>query len=169
MRLVDFSLSRRVTISMAAVAVILFGAVAFGRLPVSLLPDLSYPSLTVETRYEGAAPEEMEALVTRPIEEAVGVVSGVQRLTSSSRPGLSQVVLEFEWDRDMDFAALDVRQKLDLLSLPREAQRPVLLRFDPSNEPVLRLYLTGEEAADGKTAAATPSPTELRYVAEEVL
>ncbi len=168
MRLVDFSLSRRVTISMAAVAVLLFGAVAFGRLPVSLLPDLSYPSLTVETRYEGAAPEEMEALVTRPIEEAVGVVSGVQRLTSSSRPGLSQVVLEFEWDRDMDFAALDVRQKLDLLSLPREARRPVLLRFDPSNEPVLRLYLTGEEAA-GDGAAATPSPTELRYVAEEVL
>jgi len=169
MRLVDFSLSRRVTISMAAVAVILFGAVAFGRLPVSLLPDLSYPSLTVETRYEGAAPEEMEALVTRPIEEAVGVVSGVQRLTSSSRPGLSQVVLEFEWDRDMDFAALDVRQKLDLLGLPREAQRPVLLRFDPSNEPVLRLYLTGEEAAEGEAAAAPPSPTELRYVAEEVL
>lgn len=159
MRLVDFSLSRRVTISMAAVAVVLFGLVAFGRLPVSLLPDLSYPSLTVETRYEGAAPAEIEALITRPIEEGVGVVSGVQRLTSSSRPGLSQVVLEFEWNRDMDFAALDVRQKLDLLSLPREAQRPVLLRFDPSNEPVLRLYLTGE----------TPSPTELRYVAEEVL
>ncbi|HMB52642.1 MAG TPA: efflux RND transporter permease subunit, partial [Thermoanaerobaculia bacterium] len=160
MRLVEFSLKRRVTISMVAVAVVLFGVVAFGRLPVSLLPDLSYPSLTVETRYDGAAPAEVESLVTRPIEEVVGVVSGVQRLTSSSQPGISQVVLEFEWGRDMDFAALDVRQKLDLLSLPRDTTRPVLLRFDPANEPVLRLYLTGDE---------TTSTTELRYVADEVI
>ena len=160
MRLVEFSLQRRVTISMVAVAVVLFGVVAFGRLPVSLLPDLSFPSLTVETRYDGAAPAEVESLVTRPIEEGVGVVSGVQRMTSSSQPGLSQVVLEFEWGRDMDFAALDVRQKLDLLALPRDAERPVLLRFDPANEPVLRLYLTGDE---------TTSLTELRYVADEVL
>jgi hydrophobic/amphiphilic exporter-1 (mainly G- bacteria), HAE1 family len=158
MRLVEFSLSRRVTVSMIAVAVVLFGLVSFGRLPVSLLPDLSYPSLTVETRYDGAAPAEVESLVTRPVEEVVGVVTGVRRLTSSSRPGLSQVVLEFGWGRDMDFAALDVRQKLDLLSLPRDSARPVLLRFDPSNEPVLRLYLTGAE-----------SSTALRYVAEEVL
>ncbi len=158
MRLVDFSLSRRVTISMVAVAVVLFGVVAFGRLPVSLLPDLTYPSLTVESRYPGAAPAEVEALVTRPIEEVVGVVSGVQRMTSTSRPGLSQVVLEFQWGRKMEFAALDVRQKLDLLSLPRDVERPVLLRFDPANEPVLRLYLTG-----------AGSLTALRYVAEEVL
>jgi HAE1 family hydrophobic/amphiphilic exporter-1 len=157
-RLVEFSLSRRVTVSMVAVAVILFGVVAFGRLPVSLLPDLSYPSLTVETRYPGAAPAEVETLVSRPIEEVVGVVSGVQRLTSTSRPGLSQVVLEFEWGRDMDFAGLDVRQKLDLLTLPLDADRPVLLRFDPANEPVLRLYLTGARDL-----------TALRYVAEEVI
>ncbi|HEX6203108.1 MAG TPA: efflux RND transporter permease subunit, partial [Thermoanaerobaculia bacterium] len=158
MRLVELSLQRRVTVSMLAVAVVLFGVVSFGRLPVSLLPDLSYPSLTVETRYEGAAPAEVESLVTRPVEEVVGVVTGVRRLTSTSQPGLSQVVLELGWGRDMDFAALDVRQKLDLLTLPRDATRPVLLRFDPANEPVLRLYLTGAE-----------SLTALRYVAEEVL
>ena len=95
------------------------------------------------TRYSGAAPEEIEALVTRPVEEVVGVVSGVQRLTSVSRPGLSQVTLEFGWDRDMDFAAIDVRQKLDMLRLPREIDKPVLLRLDPSNDPIVRLYLTG--------------------------
>ncbi|HEX2164541.1 MAG TPA: efflux RND transporter permease subunit, partial [Thermoanaerobaculia bacterium] len=159
MRLIELSLRRRVTVSMLAVAVVLFGAVSFGRLPVSLLPDLTYPSLTVETRYDGAAPAEVESLVTRPVEEVVGVVTGVERLTSTSRPGLSQVVLELEWGRDMDFAALDVRQKLDLLTLPADAERPVLLRFDPANEPVLRLYLTGENQG----------PTALRYVAEEVL
>lgn len=158
MNLVEFSLKRRVTVSMAAVALLIFGAVSFTRLPMNLLPDISYPSLTVETRFPGAAPGEVETLVSRPIEEVVGIVAGVQRLTSVSRPGLSQVTLEFDWGRNMDFAALDVRQKLDLTNLPREIEKPVLLRFDPSNDPVMRLYLTG-----GKNLY------QLRYVAEEVL
>jgi HAE1 family hydrophobic/amphiphilic exporter-1 len=158
MGIVGFSLKRRVTISMCAVAVVLFGIVAFSRLPINLLPDLSYPSLTVETRLPGAAPAEVEALVSRPVEEVVGVVSGVQRLTSVSRPGLSQVTLEFGWGRNMDFASIDVREKLDLVVLPREAEKPVLLRFDPANDPVVRLFLTGGEDL-----------YELRYVAEEVL
>jgi HAE1 family hydrophobic/amphiphilic exporter-1 len=158
MRLVDFSLRRRVTISMAAVALILFGLVAFGRLSINLLPDLSYPSLTVETRLEGAAPPEVESLISRPEEEVVGVVAGVKRLTSVSRPGLSQVTMEFDWGRNMDFASLDVRQKLDMLRLPREATKPVLLRFDPANDPILRLYVAGGEDL-----------YRLRYVAEEVL
>jgi HAE1 family hydrophobic/amphiphilic exporter-1 len=158
MQLVEFSLRRRVTISMLCVAVVLFGLVAFGRLPINLLPDLSYPSLTVETRLPGAAPAEVEALVSRPIEEVVGVVAGVRRLTSASRPGLSQVTLEFEWGRDMDFASLDVREKLDLVQLPREAEDPLVLRLDPANDPVLRLYLTGGG-----------SLYQLRYVGEEIL
>ena len=158
MSLVEFSLKRRVTVSMAAVALVIFGVVSFTRLPMNLLPDISYPTLTVETRYPGAAPGEVETLVSRPIEEVVGIVAGVQRLTSVSRPGLSQVTLEFDWNRNMDFAALDVRQKLDLLTLPREIEKPVILRFDPSNDPIQRLYLTG-----GK------SLYQLRYVAEEIL
>ncbi len=158
MRLIEFSLTRRVTIAMGAVALVLFGLVAFQRLSINLLPDLSYPSLTVETRYSGAAPAEIESLVTRPIEEVVGVVSGVQRLTSVSRPGLSQVTLEFDWKRDMDFAALDVREKLDLIRLPQQAQKPVVLRFDPANDPILRVYLTGGE-----------SLYQLRYVGEEIV
>ncbi len=158
MRLIEFSLTRRVTIAMGAVALVLFGLVAFQRLSINLLPDLSYPSLTVETRYPGAAPAEIESLVTRPIEEVIGVVSGVQRLTSTSRPGLSQVTLEFDWKRDMDFAALDVREKLDLIRLPQQASKPVVLRFDPANDPILRLYLTGGE-----------SLYQLRYVGEEVV
>jgi HAE1 family hydrophobic/amphiphilic exporter-1 len=158
MRVVDFSLKRRVTVSMASVALVLFGTVAFTRLSVNLMPNLSYPSVTVETRLSGAAPAEVESLVTRPIEEVVGVVNGVQRLSSVSRPGLSQVTLEFGWGRDMDFAALDVRQKLDIVTLPRDAGRPTLLRFDPANDPVMRLYLTGGA-----------SLFQLRYVAEEIV
>ena len=158
MRVIELSLRRRVTVAMAAIAVSLFGGVAFTRLPVNLLPDISYPSLTIETRFPGAAPSEVESLVTRPIEEAVGIVAGVQRLESVSRPGLSQVTLEFGWERDMDFASLDVRQKLDLVTLPRQVGKPILQRFDPENDPVLRLYLTG-----------TDDLFLLRYVGEEVL
>ncbi len=144
MQLVDFSLRRRVTVAMSAVAMVLFGLVAFTRLQVSLLPDLSYPSLTIETTLSGAAPAEVEQLVTRPIEERVGVVSGVQRITSVSSPGLSQVTMEFGWGRDMNFAAIDVREKLDMLRLPDGVQAPVLRRYDPSADPILRLYLTSD-------------------------
>src|SRR5262245_31676522 len=158
MGLIEFSLKRRVTVSMMAVALIVFGMVAFTRLPINLLPDISYPSLTVETRLPGAAPGEVESLVSRPVEEAVGVVAGVQRVTSVSRPGLSEVTLEFGWGRDMDFASIDVREKLDLVRLPREAVKPIVLRFDPANDPIMRLYLRGGG-----------SLYQLRYVAEEVL
>ncbi|MEM9555209.1 MAG: efflux RND transporter permease subunit [Acidobacteriota bacterium] len=177
MRIIDFSLRRRVTVAMVAVAVTLFGVVAFTRLPVHLLPELSYPSLTIETRYDGAAPAEIESLLTRPIEEAVGVVGGVQRMTSLSRPGLSQVTLEFGWGRAMDFAALDVRQKLDLVRLPDGADKPAVLRFDPSNDPILRLYLTStDESTDpattlnsGPDGALGDALFHLRYLADDVL
>lgn len=158
MTLSEFSLKRRVTVTMCAVALVIFGFVAYTRLPINLLPNISYPSLTVETRYPGAAPGEIESLISRPVEEAVGVVAGVQRLTSVSRPGLSQVTLEFGWGRNMDFAALDVREKLDLVGLPREAEKPVVLRLDPNNDPILRLYLTGGT-----------NLYQLRYVADEIL
>ncbi len=167
MGIIELSLKRRVTIAMAAVAVLMFGSVAFTRLPINLLPDISYPSLTIESNFDGAAPAEVEALVTRPIEEAVGVVAGVQRMHSVSRPGLSQVTLEFGWNREMDFAALDVRQKLDLISLPRDVGKPILLRFDPSNDPVQRLYVVPSEeaAASGEEIDLF----QLRYLGEEVL
>src|SRR5437867_3027570 len=158
MSLIEFSLRRRVTVTMCAIALVVFGIVAFTRLPINLLPNISYPSLTVETRYQGAAPAEIESLVSRPVEEVVGVVAGVQRLISVSRPGLSQVTLEFGWGRNMDFAALDVREKLDLVRLPRESGKPIVLRLDPNNDPILRLYLRG-----------SANLYQLRYVADEVL
>ncbi|MBI2841131.1 MAG: efflux RND transporter permease subunit, partial [Acidobacteria bacterium] len=125
------------------VAVLMFGLVAFGRLPVNLLPDISYPTLTVETKYSQAAPNEVENLVTKPIEEAVAVVSGVQRITSRSRAGVSEVTMEFGWGTNMDFASLDVREKIDLVQLPRDTEKPNVLRFDPSNDPILRVILSG--------------------------
>ncbi len=141
MKLIDFSIKRKVTISMFTVAILLFGIVSLGRLNVNLLPDLSYPTLTVRTTFEGAAPIEIENLITKPIEEAVGVVKGVKKVRSISRTGQSDVVLEFAWGTEMDFANLDVISKLDAIQLPLQAKKPVTLRFDPTLDPVMRYAL----------------------------
>ena len=128
---------------MVTVAIVLFGLVAATRLPVELLPDLSYPTITVRTDFEDAGPAEVEELVTRPIEERVGAVPGLVRVESSSREGVSDVVLDFRWGNPIDRAMADVREKLDRVRLPTTAQRPVVLRYDPAAEPILRLALTG--------------------------
>jgi HAE1 family hydrophobic/amphiphilic exporter-1 len=133
---------------MAALAVVVFGLVAANKLSVELLPDLSYPTLTVQTRYPDAAPTSVEQFVSRPIEEAVGVIPGVRKMWSVSRAGLSEVVLEFEWSESMDFAVLDVREKLGLVRLPEESELPRVLRYDPSLDPVIRLALHGERGLD---------------------
>ncbi|MBL4687802.1 MAG: efflux RND transporter permease subunit [Nannocystaceae bacterium] len=112
------------TTTMVTVAIVLFGLVAATRLPVELLPDLSYPTITVRTDFEDAGPAEVEELVTRPIEERVGAVPGLVRVESSSREGVSDVVLDFRWGNPIDRAMADVREKLDRVRLPTTAQRP---------------------------------------------
>lgn len=145
MRLIATSVARPVTVLIFSVAALIFGKVAFDRLATDLLPDVTYPSLTIRTGFEGAAPVEVESLLTRPVENAVGVVDGLVRVSSSSRAEISEVTLEFGWGTSMDFAALDVRERLDLLRLPLEADPPVLLRYDPALDPILRLGLTGND------------------------
>jgi HAE1 family hydrophobic/amphiphilic exporter-1 len=154
MNLVEFSVRRRVTVLMVTLTFVLFGAIGLSSLPVNLLPDLSYPTLTVRTEYTGAAPSEIETLISEPVEEAVGVVKGLRKLKSVSRTGQSDVVLEFAWGTDMDRASLEVRDKLESLRLPLEAKQPVLLRFDPTTEPIVRLTLSASEAAGAADANA---------------
>ncbi len=144
MNLIDLSMRRPVTVSMATVALIVFGLVLFGRLGLTLLPDLSYPTLTVRTSYPGAAPSEVEHLISKPIEEAVGVIKNVRSVKSVSRAGQSDVLLEFNWGTDMGLAGIDVREKLDIVQLPLDVERPSLLRFNPSLDPILRLSLSRE-------------------------
>ncbi|MEP2447207.1 MAG: efflux RND transporter permease subunit [Balneola sp.] len=153
MKLIDFSVKRKVTISMFTVAILLFGIVSLSRLNVNLLPDLSYPTLTVRTEFEGAAPIEVENLISKPIEEAVGVVKGVKLVRSISRAGQSDVVLEFAWGTNMDIANLDVIAKLDAIQLPLQAKKPVTLRFDPTLDPIIRyaLYYDDSEKEDPET------------------
>ena len=164
MNLIRLATERRVTIAMVTIALVLFGLIGLSRLKVNLLPDLSYPTLTVRTEYVGAAPAEIENLISEPLEETLGVVKNLTRIRSVSRTGQSDVILEFAWGTDMDTASMDVREKLELIQLPLDVKKPLLLRFDPSTEPVLRLALdTGD--ADADQAALT----ELRRYAEEDL
>ena len=148
MKIIDVSIRRKVTIAMFTVGVILFGMVSLSRLNVNLLPELSYPTLTVRTEFQGAAPVEVENLITKPIEEAVGVVKGVQQVRSISRAGQSDVVLEFAWGTDMSFANLDVMAKLDAVQLPLDSEKPVTLRFDPTLDPILRYALFYNDDVD---------------------
>jgi HAE1 family hydrophobic/amphiphilic exporter-1 len=152
------SVQRPIAVLMTTLAVVVFGFLSLARLPVELLPDLSYPTLTVQTEYPDAAPVSVERFVTRPLEESVGVIAGVRDMRSVSRAGLSEVVLEFEWSQDMDLAAMEVREKIGLVELPLEADVPRVLRFDPSLDPILRLSFAGDRSLD-----------ELRLLAERWL
>jgi HAE1 family hydrophobic/amphiphilic exporter-1 len=136
-------------------------------LKVNLLPYLSYPTLTIRTEYSGAAPAEIENLITKPIEEALGVVKNVQKVRSISRSGQSDVMLEFGWGTNMDYASLDVREKLDALILPLDVPRPVILRFDPSLDPIIRFGLARSEVDSvtvTTTAAGGFNEEELKFI-----
>lgn len=166
MNIAEIATRRRVTVGMVTITFLLFGLIALRDLKVNLLPDLSYPTLTVRTEYTGAAPTEIENLITEPVEEAVGVVKNLRRLRSVSRTGQSDVILEFAWGTDMDRAGIEVRDKLELLRLPLEAEKPVLLRFDPSTEPIMRLGLAGRADVEGFDIAELK---DLRRYADETL
>ncbi len=141
---VEFSVKRKVTILMISIALVAFGIVGFTRLPINLLPSLSYPSLTVQTEFANAAPAEVEQLITRPVEEVVGVLKGLKQIHSVSRSGVSEVTLEFGWEADMTTLAMDIREKLDRLELPLDADTPIVLRYDPALDPIMKMSLSGD-------------------------
>ena len=128
MKIIDFSINRPVTVTMVFFALSLFGAVAYNKLSLSLLPDISYPTLTIRTELEGAAPEEIETLISKKVENAVSVVDNVVSVNSVSRSERSDVIVEFRWGTDMNFASLALRERLDLIQLPLDSENPILLR-----------------------------------------
>jgi hydrophobic/amphiphilic exporter-1 (mainly G- bacteria), HAE1 family len=141
------STQRPVAVWMLFLAIILLGAISYARLPIDLLPDVSYPRLVIYTVYEEVAPAEVERRITEPIEGAAAAVPGVERVTSTSRYGVSLVTLRFAWGTDMDFAMLNVRERMDNVreSLPETVSRPTILRVDPESEPIMTLSVSGGE------------------------
>lgn len=140
-----FSVRRPVFTVMATLVVIILGAVSLSRLPIDLMPDITYPTLSIGTSYENASPEEIEELVTRPIEEAMSAVPGVESVTSTSAEGRSDVRVTFSWGTDLDAAANDVRDRLDRVvpRLPENAERPYLRKFDLASFPIMILGAAG--------------------------
>lgn len=137
---------RPVAILMVTLAVGVFGWVSYQRLALTLMPDMSYPTLTVRTSYPGTAPEEMENVISRPLEQQLGIIPKLVSISSVSKAGQSDVTLEFQWKTDMDLVAQEVREKIDRLRFPEGAQRPLLLHYDPSLDPILRVGLAGPQS-----------------------
>jgi len=146
MGLADFSLRRPVTVFMVFVGVVLLGFISWNRLPQELFPPITYPQLTVVTTYKDAAPEEIELLVTKPLEETIGTVNGLKSISSISKEETSVITAEFDWGTNMDFAALGVREKIDLVKerLPRGCEEPVVVKYNPFDLPVMILNITSE-------------------------
>jgi len=137
------AIRRPVTTAMIFLTMIVFGVRSYQQLPINLMPDMDYPTLTVRTEYEGAAPEVVENLVTRPLEEMLSIVTGLVEISSVSSPGTSEIILEFTWDTDMSTAQQDVRDRLDLFEAPQElTEKPVILRYDPTLDPIMQVAIT---------------------------
>ncbi|MCH2614436.1 MAG: efflux RND transporter permease subunit, partial [Opitutales bacterium] len=149
---------RPVSVLMVVLAVCVFGYVSYQKLPLTLMPDISYPTLTVRTEYPGTAPQEVEAQISERFEQQLGVVQYLNKITSISRADQSDILLEFAWGADMSEAAQSIREKLDRLRLPRDAKRPLILRYDPTLDPIMRIGMTGPYPLD-----------QLRIYAEEIV
>ncbi len=134
-----FSIRRPVFTVMLTLAIVAVGLVALMRLPIDLMPEITFPTLSIMTSYENTGPEEIEQLITRPIEEAMSAVPGVEEVYSVSSEGSSSVRVMFDWGVDLDAAADDVRERLDRVvgRLPDDVERPMLRKFDPAMMPIM--------------------------------
>ncbi len=148
MKLAKIAIDRPVTTFMFYVAIVLLGFISLRQLSVDLLPDISYPRLSVVTQYPGVAPEEIETLITAPLEAAVSRIPGLRRVESVSKEGVSYLSLEFGWGTDMDFAMLHTREKLDSVryQLPEEAENPTINPLDPKSKPIMVIAVSGESS-----------------------
>ncbi|MFY0544994.1 efflux RND transporter permease subunit [Brevibacillus sp. H7] len=150
MHISDHAIRRPVTVMMGILIVIILGIISLTRIPIDLYPPIEIPTVAVSTGYSGVGPEEMENLVTRPIEQAVATVAGIKTVRSTSREGSSQVIVEFDYGVDIDAAVTEIQQKVERArrSLPDDADSPTVLRFDPNSTPVLTLAISSEMGAD---------------------
>lgn len=145
MNIPELSVRRSVTVFMIIIGLLVLGFVSFSRLSVDLLPDIDLPVAAVMTDYSGAAPGEIEKSVTKPLEEVLATLNNVDTLTSQSMSGSSMVIVKFDWGTDMDFATLDIREKVDMIRgmLPDDAGDPMVMKMDPAMMPVIQIGVSG--------------------------
>lgn len=161
MFLPKFAIKRPVTVFMIFIMLVILGIISFTQLPIDLFPDVSFPIVMVVTSYPGAGPSEIENMVAKPLEMSLAATKDVKNILTYSLEEVCAIMMEFEWGTDMDVAASDVREKVDLVRwrLPEDVENPTIIKFDPSMMPILFLGLSGE----------SQTPAELRYLAEEVI
>ena len=154
-----FIVQRPITIIMFFSALCLFGIISLCNLTMDLLPPIQYPEVSVITLYPGAAPSEIEQLITHPIEEAINSVAGVTCIHSESIEGASLVVATLQWGSNVDYALLKVRERVDLVKgiLPQDVYKPIVTRFDPNAMPIMNIAIT----------STNMDLRELRYEAEK--
>ncbi len=147
MKITDFSIKRPLTIAVLVTVVMILGGVSLSRLNIDLYPEMNLPVAAVITEYPGAGPQEVENLVTRPLEAILGTVSDLDEIMSISSTGTSVVVVFFNWGTDMDFAALQMREKVDMIKpmLPDDASSPGVYKMDPNMLPILQLAVSGSD------------------------
>jgi HAE1 family hydrophobic/amphiphilic exporter-1 len=140
------AIERPVTMFMISGVIILLGAISLSRLPVDLMPDMQMPTITVRVNYAGVGPLEMEELVTRPIEQAVSAVAGLERVDSTSSEGNANIRLNFVWGTDLSEAADEVRTRLDRVRgrLPEDADPPTVFKFDSTAMPIMGIGVQGD-------------------------
>ena len=141
MKLSSYSVKHPIGVTMITLIVVIFGFVSLYKLPVDLMPDMTFPMISVSATYENASPTEIETLITRPIEQAIAAVSGVEEIQSSSSEGKSAVRISFAWGTDLDAATNDVRDRIDRIikKLPDDIDRPTIRKFDSNATPILVL------------------------------
>jgi HAE1 family hydrophobic/amphiphilic exporter-1 len=145
MKLTEISIKRPVFATVIILALVVIGMVSYMSLDVDQYPNVEIPVVAVQVLYPGAAPEQVESKITKEVEDTVGVVAGVDHITSTVSEGVSTTIIQFTMDTNADAAAQSVRDKLGTLQakLPDEAKTPTVLRFDPDDTPIMSIALTG--------------------------
>ena len=146
MKITSFSIKRPVTIFMAIITILMFGVVSFFKLNVDMLPSFNLPMLMVVTSYPGAGPSEIESIITDPFESILLTTTNIENINSVSSEGSSMIMLEFKEDTDMDFASIEVREKIDMIKplLPSEASAPTVMKMNPNMMPIMNFGISVE-------------------------
>lgn len=146
MNLTALCIRRPVATYMVALIVIILGVISFMKIPVDLMPEITFPTVTVSTNYENVGPLEIETLITEPIEKTVSSVEGVEEVTSVSVEGRSQVRVSFSWNRDLEGAVSDIRSRIDRIrdELPEDAEAPVISKYDVNASPIMFIGISGQ-------------------------
>lgn len=146
MNLPEISVKRPVTVLMIILIITVFGVISFTRLGLDMMPDITYPVLAVFIGYPGVSSEDVENMLTKPVEEVVATVKNVKKVSSFSQEGATAISVEFEWGTNLDLAAQDIRDRIDLIKefLPEDIDKPIVYKFDPSMIPIMAYGIIGD-------------------------